>query len=167
MPNSRRRTTHPNRTSSADDGGCLLVILLLLWSLGFLSFHSRDNGRALKHVADLKGELATTEAKLAELTRVVRELSGQAERLGAHRDSLETQLKQLNQARDQIALSLRAASDLAAPTPSSRWHVLGETIFSGVIGNLISALLLAGVGWIFGRRSALRRAPQPGPDGSS
>jgi hypothetical protein len=167
MPELRRRKTHANPTRSGDDSGCLLVILFLLWSLGFLSFHSRDTGRALERVAELKSELATTETKLADLTRVVRELSVQSDMLGSHRDSLERQVKQLNQARDQVALSLRAASALAAPSPAGRWQALGETVFSGVLGNLISALLVAGIGWFFGRRSGLGAARPTDADASS
>ena len=153
MPSRRRRKSESRPAGSHDDGGNLLFLLFVLWMFGFVSFHSRETGRAFKRVTELRAELSRADARLAELTNVVGEMRSQSEDLDARRESLRHQVTQLEQVRDRITVSLRADNTLVAQPETGRWQAFGATIFSGVLGNLVAAAIIAVVAWLLGQRA--------------
>lgn len=110
----------------------------------------------MSHLADLKGELSKAETQLSQLSAVLQNLKVQADSLDTQRDSLEHQVAKLEEARDRIALNLRAASKLIASPPPGRLQKIFGFLFSGVPGDIVAAAILAVVA-LFYRK--LRRNP--------
>lgn len=150
---SRRTQGSPNASSKSDDSGCLLVLLGVLWYFGFVSFHSREKGRAIDRLEDVHVELAKAQGRLEQITKVASEIKAEASVLDARRTSLHRKVAELERTRDQIARNLDAAAKAISPQqPASRWDRLLESIFTGVIGNFVSAGLLAFGSWFVGKR---------------
>jgi hypothetical protein len=158
---ARSHGTTGSQTTSGDEVGCFLILLLILWSFGFVSFHWRDQDSGATRLEELKVQLSKAEAQLVELTKGLRELERQSESLSAERASLKRQVDELQHTRDEIASALQAAAQTVAPSKSSRFYSFGEYLLNRVIGNLVSAGLLAALAWFHGRRMGRLNAQRP------
>ena len=147
--NQGRRASQPTPTakSNDDDFGCLLVVIAVLWYFGFISFHWRDKEQPAERLEEVREQLAQADSQLAKLTSVVQAIKADSSALASRRSSLEQQVAQLERARDEIASSLRAASNMVTAPAKSRWRAFWDELYTSVIGNLISALILAGLSW--------------------
>lgn len=137
---------------STDDAGCLLFLFIILWYFGFLSFHSREAGRDIRRLKDVKTQLAKAESQLSKISELLQAMKKESNFLDAQRAALQSQVSQLEASRDQLAINLRAASEAVAPSSRSRRNAFLETLFSGIIGNLLSGGLIAIGGWLIAKR---------------
>lgn len=124
----------------------------MLWYFGFISFHSRERGRELARLGDIQVQFAKANVQLAEITKVAHEMAAQTDTLDARRATLQRQVTQLERARDQIAISLQTASNAISPPATTWYNGLLQSLFTGVLGNLISVGLLALGTWFVGTR---------------
>jgi hypothetical protein len=69
--------------------------------------------------------------------QVIADMQADTAVLGAKRAVLLRQVSQLEDARDEMAVHLNAATKALSPTQPSRWNSFFESIFTGVVGNLI------------------------------
>lgn len=149
-----------------------MLILLALWYFGFLSFHSREKGKAIERLADVQTALKKSQIQLAELTSVIDQMKRDASDLETRRSSLESQravladqVSRLGNTRDRIALSLEAASQAVRSSSTGRVQAYTDSLFAGILGNVIAAPIVFVLGFIFGPRawrairSRLRRSP--------
>jgi len=146
----KRAKTEPT-VKSSDDAGCVIILVLALWYFGFVSFHSRDTGKALDRLNDIGAELRKAEEQLSGMTVLLDMLKAQADSLGMRRAVLEQQVASLETARDSIGRNLRAASAALTPPPQNWLQKVGRVLFSGVPGNLVAAALLGLVGLLYAR----------------
>lgn len=142
-----------SKHQSNDDGcGCAILVIALLWFFGYLSFHSRDQGKANERLSDVTAQLANAERQLAEITRITDQIKTEQGVMDAHRIVLRDQVTQLERARDEIAQSLDAASNIVDPATKNVWRSFMTTLSTGVLGELISAGLIALIAGFFGKR---------------
>jgi hypothetical protein len=126
-------------------------LFLILWYFGFVSFHSRENGRANSRLKDAKAELTQAQEQLSELTRVVQSIKVNSDSLDARRAKLQQQVAELEDARDLIASNLSAASKLVSSAPPSRLDSVLDFLFSGVPGSIIATIIVGACAWLYRR----------------
>ena len=143
----------PPHAKSQDEAGCLLILLAVLWYAGFVSFNWGGDKDSAKRLTEVKAELAHAETQLNQISNVTEGMTRESDALQAQRTTLKRQVDELQQARDAIARNLETASNIIAPSKSGRWYAVGESLFTGVLGNLISAAILAAFAWWHGRRT--------------
>jgi ABC-type transporter Mla subunit MlaD len=143
MPPSRARRESPVPSSSGDSDGCLFVLILMLWWFGFLTFHSRERGRAIGQLNEATSQLAAARSELAELSTVIADVRTQSAELLDQRETLAGQVGQLERARDEIAASIGAAESIVGPVRESRTRNLLRSIRSSLPGELAGAAVIA------------------------
>lgn len=148
----RRGTSNGQKPAPSSDGGDLLLVILLLWALGFVSFHSRDEGKAINRLKDVQAELRKAEAQLQEISRILPEIQAESAVLEVRRSDLKEQVTRLEKARDGIAANLSLASTMVTSPPRSGWSRFTEGLFTGIVGNLISAGIIFICGLFVGAR---------------
>lgn len=168
-PGSSRRSDASKdgaRPASGDSGGCLLVILAFLWWFGFLSFNwGRD--RPEDRLEEIREELAEAEKRLSELRDSQQRFTVDVRDLTEAKATLEREVSRMESTREALAANLRSASDLIARGSSdSFWPPWVREIFTGVVGNVISHVLIFAVGMWLGApwRSWPRRRARGGVD---
>lgn len=154
-PDTREPSSQTPR--GGDDAGCLLIIFSILWWAGIISFNSCSESRARQQLEDVQANVEKAEEHLVELTTVTRQLRSDLDSLSSHREDLERQVTTLERTRDAIAAKLGEAIRVVAPSRQGRLHALAETLFTGILGNVISYPLILGIGWILGARSRKRK----------
>lgn len=141
-----REQATPRAANGSDDSGCLvLFILALLWYFGFVSFHSREQGRRLDRLGDVQTELARAQGELRQISKVIADMQSDTVLLGARRVALSRQVSELERTRDAIAANLDAASKAISPPQRTRWSVFWDFIYgSGFAGNAIYGVVIFG-----------------------
>ena len=145
----QRKSKAKPAASQSDDGGCFLLLFLALWYFGFVSFHSRETGRALERFEDLSAELSKAESKLEEMRLSVARIQIESESLAVRRTNLDEEVQRLETSRAEIALNLETAARLVAPVQPSRLRRILGLLFDGVPGGIVTAIILGAVGLLY------------------
>lgn len=133
----------PSQASGGDTDGCLFVLVLLLWWFGYLTFHSRERGRAIRQVNEATAQLAAARTELAALSAVIAEMRTQSSELVDERKALARQVGQLERARDDISASIGVVESIVGPIRESRIQSLLRSIRSSLPGELAGAAVIA------------------------
>lgn len=148
----------------AEDDGCLFVLLLVLWSSGFITFNWPWGDSPEEHEATVRVELEAAESRLVELGLAINAIQRDSLVLGSRRAELAEQVEALKRIRDQVASSLEEAGAAIATSGHTGWRRWLDTLFTGVVGNLISAALLFWMGWVVRGRRHGRDRPVAGQE---
>ena len=159
MPPTRRTNRPQTATPVGDDGGCLLLLLVALWFFGFVTFHSRERGRAIARMEHVSTELKKAESQLTELTNVLNTMRSETAELTEERRALQRQVVKLERVRTDLAASLSAAHELVNPVRPGLLETLRRWLLGNVLGSIAAAILAAPIIWYLPRllRSALLR----------
>ena len=149
-PNKRASRSHAG-ASKSDDGGCLLLLLFALWFFGFVTFHSRERGRAIARMENVSAELQKAESQLKELSGVLTAMSYETVELTEERREVARQVARLERVRTELARSLAAAEVIVSPSQPGWLEILRRWLVESVLGNVAATVLAAPILWYLTR----------------
>ena len=151
MPPKKRVSRALAAGSKGDDGGCLLLLLFALWFFGFVTFHSRERGKAIARMENVSTELQKAESQLKELSDVLTAMRSETAELTEERREVGRQVARLERVRTELSATLAAADVIVKHSRPGWLEQLRRWLLDSVLGNILAAVLAAPVLWYLKR----------------